>query len=731
MASADLPTPPPLTDAERLLAYRMACRSRSTEERIVRLVNQGKVKFAIWGPGEEIHGTATALAFKNACDPKKFGFSGHYRSASLVTMWCALNGVPEYTHDVIRQQFSRSTDPFSQGRNMVNHTHVPELGILPIQSPVGMQMGKAAGYAMGFKARGIHDAVVAAVIGDGSTAEGDMHDAMNAATVWRLPLITIVTDNRIAISTKPEEGRGIKDFQKYAEAFGLQYFSCNGADFEEVYQVTWRCADAVRREQKGAILYVHDMPRLNGHSSAGDYRFDLHQRDPLLDLGRDLVTRGVLRDVDIVSRKQGSGADYFAHHDLGVVMGTEDDLVASWMREAEKEREPEPLSIHEHIRPPFPTVEEPLDLAFRRETCVTYAGALRAAHRDILESKVGLAWGQDIGRLGGVMQATAGLKERFPDRVIDAPLNEPLIVGTAFGAGLHPGVTVMAEIQFGDYCLNAYHWFVYMGNVYWTTLGAVKSSVIVRMPTDPFGGGAIYHSMSVDGYLTSIPGLVVVMPSTSYDAYGLLMTAADYGGPVIFLEPKYCYRRSNGPAFPDEPEDAEGQNDLRNRIRKGEIPDIGKGVRVPFGKGMVRRPGTDLTLVSWGKAALTSLEVAESLARKGISVEVIDLRTLVPPDMDLVRASAARTGRVLIAAEDRTFGGFGRQIQGELAEWDVRVPTRLVGQENVPGIGQSPILEEAAALSVHRVEEACHTLLAVRQTPPPQAVWMPSRYMAG
>lgn len=724
---------PALSADELALAYRIACRSRSAEERIVRLVNQGKVKFAIWGPGEEIHGVASALAFKKACDPEHFGFVGHYRSGALITMWCALNGVDDYTLSVLRQQFSRATDPFSAGRNMVNHTHVPGIGVLPVQSPVGMQMGKAAGYAMGFKARGVRDAVVAAVIGDGSTAEGDMHDAMNAASVWSLPFVGIVTDNRVAISTRPEEGRGIRDFRRYAEAFGLDFYECDGRDFDDVYQTTWRCAATARREQRGALIHVHDMPRLNGHSSAGDYRFDLAQPDPLLSFGEDLVRRGVLEQADIVVRKPGSGADYFAHHELGAIMGEEDQRVAAWQRLAESEPEPDPATLHEFVRPPFPEVVEPDDLATRRETCVTYAGAIRAAHRQILTEKTAIAWGEDIGRLGGVMQATAGLKDLFPDRVLDSPLNEPLIVGTAFGAGLHPGTTAIAEIQFGDYCLNAYHWFVYMGNVYWSTLGEVKSSVIVRMPTDPFGGGAIYHSMSVDGYLSPIPGLVICMPSTSYDAYGLLVSAARYGGPVVFLEPKYCYRRTNGPAFPDEPEDEAGRRDLQARIRRGEIPEVGAGVAVPLGKGIVRRPGEDLTIVAWGKAALGALEAAEALAGEGISAEVIDLRTVVPPDMDLVRRSAARTGRVLIAHEDRSFGGFGRQIQGDLVEWEPALATRVVGMVDVPAIGQSAVLEEAAALSTGRIAAAARDLARARSGAgaPGGWVWIPPRYLAG
>ena len=195
---------PELSAEELRLAYKVAVRSRSAEEHIVRLVSRGEVKFAIWGPGEEVHGTAAALAFHKACGGDRFAFVPHYRSGSMCSMWSQLQGYHDFTLDMLRQQFSRDTDPFSGGRQMVYHLHKVDIGILPVQSPVGMQLGKAAGYARGWQVKGIDDAVAMAVIGDGSTAEGDMHDAMNAASVWNLPVIYLVTDNAIAISTTPD-----------------------------------------------------------------------------------------------------------------------------------------------------------------------------------------------------------------------------------------------------------------------------------------------------------------------------------------------------------------------------------------------------------------------------------------------------------------------------------------------------------------------------------------------
>ncbi len=737
-----------LTDEELRFTYRVAVRSRVMEEYFVRAVNRGDVKFSIWGPGEEIHGAATALALSKVCELGKIGMILHYRNACLATMWCELHGEKDFTLDLTRQQFSRRTDPMTGGRQMVNHYDRHDLGLLPVQSAVGMQLGKAAGYAKGFQLKGIDDGLALAVIGDGTTAEGDLHEAMNAASVWQLPLMIVVTNNKLAISTEPHEGHGIKSLEAYAEAFGFEYRACDGRDFDDVYRTTLEAATYVRDRQKPLFMLADNLPRLNAHSSAADPSFDLTQDDPLLSFGRALVDKGILGEDDIVRRIEGEGRDYFAHHEPGTIMAEQIGEMKAILEQVRGEEEPDPESIWEHIYPPFPEVEEK---QAEGQTSITYAGAIRAAASNIIENHGGVLWGEDVASLGGVMTATAGLEARHPGRVIDTPLNEPLIVGTAVGAGLHDGLVVMPEVQFADYSLNAFHWMVYMGNLYWSSNGNSKSSVILRMPVDPFGGGAVYHSMCVDGYFSPIPGLVLLMPTTSYDVYGLLMTAAEYGGPVICLEPKFAYRQSLGPAFPGEPTDPEEISALKKSIRRGEIPDIDPSVRVPFSKAATRRSGDDVTIVAWGRAVWTSMGAAASLAKEGIEAEVIDLRTLVPPDLEAVYASVGRTKRLVVASEDRPFAGFVRTIQGHVVEKFQGIPTRAVGQKNVPGIAQSLSVEEATILDQDTVETAVREVVEAgiaTTTPAPAAeeraaaaptddgeprntAWIPPRYYLG
>jgi len=492
--------------------------------------------------------------------------------------------------------------------------------------------------------------------------------------------------------------------------------------------VTLACASYVKEEQKPALLHVHSLPRFNGHSSAADMTFDLSQEDPLVSLGLALVEQGVLKEEDILRRVPGEGRDFFSHHDLGHVASEQNEQIRGELESVKAEPEPPPESVLEFVRPPFPDVKE--SAPGEGATNISYAGAIRSALDHLITDRMGVITGQDVGRLGGVMTATAGLKKKHPARVIDAPLNEPMIVGTAMGAGLHKEVHALPEIQFGDYSLNAFHWLVHMGNLYWCSNGQRTTRVTLRMPVDPFGGGAVYHSMSEDGYFAPIPGLVLLMPSTSFDVYGLLLTAGEYDGPVVMLEPKWMYRQSLGPAFPGEPTDAKKVAALKKDIMRGEIPDLPRDIRVPFGKGIVRREGADVTLVSWGRAVWTSLAAASTLEEQGISVEVIDLRCLVPPDLDLVYESVGRTGRLLVAAEDRSFAGFVRTIQGHVVERFPGMPTRALGQKNVPGIAQNLNLENWTVLKEEDITQAAKDLTEVEVTGSGQAGWnwIPPRF---
>ncbi len=738
---------PELTPDRLRAAYREACLARMHVERVVQECQKGTVKFSIWGSGEEVHGTATALALDHVMDPDAVAIAPHYRSASLLAMWVRLRGYEDFHLDHMRQQMSRVTDPWSGGRQMTAHFSDLARGVLPTQSALGMQISKSVGYAHGLT-RKRDDGLVLCVIGDGTCAEGDLHEGMTGASILQVPWLLTITDNNIAISVKPEDGRGLKDFESYAKAFGFEYFTCDGNDFLDVYATTKAAAAYCRDQQRPALLWVRNLSRLNDHSSAADFAFKLDDYDPLPDFGQALVERGILQPEDIVRRVEGEGRDYYRNHELGRVGAEADQAIVHTLEVALSEPEPTYESAFEHIRDPFPEVAEPASTG--RRTCISLNGAVRAAQTRILEhNPMTWVYGQDVGHKGGVMQATKGLIERFPDQVRDAPINEPYIVGSALGFALHEGATALPEIQFSDYSLNTLHWLVYLGNLLWSSNGTVRANVVLRLPVEPLHGGAIYHSMCMEGFYGAIPGLTIVAPTTSRDFYGLLRTAADYTGPVLVFESKGLYRMTLGEAFPGEPEDPKEIAALKRAIGfQGHIPVdvIPDDFRVPLGKGIVRRPGRDLTVVTWGRCTLFCAEAAERLAEEGVECEVIDLRTIVPPDLELIQRSVGRTGRLLVVHEDRVFSSLGREIQGAVIEhFGARhVATRVLGQDPVPGIPQNARLEEQLVVSPEKVVRAAREVLALRpaqagaeaetvaraaaQPGPAPVLWTPNRH---
>ena len=693
-------------------AYEIALETRAQIVTCMMMKTRGEgVEFWIGGPGEEVHGTAVALALhrvlRTGSDPADVGLFLHYRSDALAAFTAALRGDKSFVLDYFRQALSRVTDPHSGGRQMVMHLCRPELGIWPVQSPVGMQLSKAAGYARGLQLLGKRGLAVG-IVGDGTTGESDFHECAMAASLWRLPLLTMVTNNDVAISVRPEDGRGIRDFRKYAEAFGQLYFECDGSDFLDTYTITKSAVEAILREGRAAVL-VAKVPRLMGHSSSSGGQFEYDEHDPLLDMGQWLQAEGIIDAKEVFRRGElDRRKSYFEVHELGRLMEAAVEKVrVAWTQVRQEPAPSVEAGDHlSHARPPFPVVKEP-ETDPKTTTQIQVNEALNLALDRILAGGKAAIWGQDVGHRGGVFKVTNKLIEKYPKQVRDAPINEPMIVGTAMGAAFHKELALLPEVQFGDYTLNCLHWFVHMGNVYWTTNGQTPVNVTVRFPVDPVLGGAVYHSMSCDGYFGGIPGLVLTIPTCAYDAYGLLRTAADYPGPVLQMEPKRIYRMKLGPVLPGEPADPRVIAEAR---KNGDVPPFAD-YRIPFGKAARRRQGADMTIVAWGWAAWQAVAAANAIAkRRGVQCEVWDLRTIVPYDREAILASAKRTGKVLIAQNDRTFHGFGRQIQGDLVESLPGVTVRVIGQLDTPAVGQARALEDAITLQVEDIAQAIDQL---------------------
>jgi 2-oxoisovalerate dehydrogenase E1 component beta subunit len=299
--------------------------------------------------------------------------------------------------------------------------------------------------------------------------------------------------------------------------------------------------------------------------------------------------------------------------------------------------------------------------------------------------------GEDVGKKGGVFLATDGLWGEFgDDRVIDTPLTESMIVGASIGAAIN-GLRPVAEIQFADFIHPAFNQLVSeAARMRYRSNNGFSVPMVVRAP---YGGGvhgALYHSQSVEAFFTHVPGLKVVIPSTPYDAKGLLRTAIRDDDPVLFFEHKKMYRSV-----------------------RGEVPD--GDYAVPLGSAAIRRSGSQVTVIGYGLMTLYALEAAERVAGEGIDVEVVDVRSLRPLDRDTILSSVRKTGKCLVAYEDNRFGGYGAEICAIVAEeaFDyLDGPVSRIAGPDVPGVPYNHALEDWFMLSPAKIADAIRKLAA-------------------
>ena len=297
--------------------------------------------------------------------------------------------------------------------------------------------------------------------------------------------------------------------------------------------------------------------------------------------------------------------------------------------------------------------------------------------------------GEDVGARGGVFRVTMGFVDQFgEDRVLDTPLDEALIAGVSIGMALD-GLIPVAEMQFAEFIFPGFNQIVQeAARIRYRSNGDFGCPVVFRTP---YGGGvhgALYHSQSIEAFFAHVPGLKVVAPSTPHDAKGMLIQAIEDPDPVIFLEHKKCYR-----------------------LIKGEVPD--ERYNIPFGKAAVRRPGSDVTCVSYGLMHHFCVEAAERLAKDGIDVEVIDLRSIYPLDIDTVLESVGKTGKAMVVYEDNKFLGVGAEVSAQIAEhalFDLDAPVVRLGGPHVPAMPFAPTLEHWFLQDVDSIEQEMRKL---------------------
>jgi 2-oxoisovalerate dehydrogenase E1 component len=525
-----------------------------------------------------------------------------------------------------------------------------DLDIIGCNGIIGAGSPHACGAALSARLRGT-DQVSVVFFGDGGAGQGAVHEAMNLATTWQLPVVFVCENNQFALSVGWKEQRAVADLAERASGYGMVGEVVDGNDLLEVEDAAGRAIDAARAGSGPAFLEMKTFRRMQ-HSMRANLP---DTRDPAVVAEwepKDPVPRfeNILRELGHIDEESLSA----------LRTGVEDEIDAA-INFASSEEDASADDLFPSVYAPFneaPPEPEPGDRK------IDFITAIREAIDHELEQDPDtFIMGEDVGKVGGLFRATEGLYEKYgAERVRDTPLTENGFVGAGLGAAL-AGSRPIVELQFSDFTQVAMDQIINQAaKLRFMMGGTPKVPLIIRTVS---GGGvrlAAQHSQSLEAFFAHTPGLVVVMPSNPYDAKGLLAAAIQNDNPVIFLEQKMLFYADPEPV----PEDR---------------------YELPLGKARVVREGSDVTVVALGAMVPLAMRAARELEREGTSTEVVDPRTLSPLDSDTILASVAKTGRAVIVHEAAQFCGMGGEIAAQIAQhafWDLDAPVVRIGAPHYP-----------------------------------------------
>lgn len=667
---------PQLTQSQIINTYKNCIAARLIDQKILVLLKQGKCFFHIGGSGHEVAQTATALAMKPGYD---WAYPYYRDLAFSIQFGCTIE-------EIMLEALHRKGGPSSNGYAMPFHYGHRKWRIISQSSPTGTQYLQAVGTAMGAMKAG-KDEVVYVSSGEGATSEGEFHEAVNWAARGRFPVVFLIQNNKYAISVPVQDqvaGESVYGIVKGYE--GLNRYRVDGCDFKEMFDVA---ADAVAnaRRGNGPSLIEADTVRLLPHSSSDDHRKyrdskeieeDL-KKDPIPRFERFLTSQGILKDADIVRIKEEAQQRINAAVDA-----------------AEAQPLPDVSELEKYVYSPRTVVPRAgfVEPEHRGPKIVMVDAINHALAEELEYSKKLVVYGEDVaGNKGGVFTATKGLTAKFGEaRVFNSPLAEASIVGTAFGLAVRGDFKPNVEIQFGDYIWPAFMQIRdEVAMMRFRSHNDWSCPMVIRVAVGGYIHGGLYHSQSIDGFFTHIPGIRVVFPSNAADAKGLLKTACREEDPVLFLEHKGLYRQ----AF-------------------AATPEPGPDYLLPFGIAKIKRTGNDVTVITWGMLVQRSLEAAQKIEDKhGVGVEVIDLRTLNPLDKETILDSVRKTGKALIVHEDTLTGGFGAEIAAIIAQEAFErldAPVQRVAAKDTP-VPYGPELENEMLPQERHIISALETLV--------------------
>ena len=690
-----------LTRDDLLAAYRLMLLSRKVDDKEIQLKNQSKAFFQISGAGHEAVLVAAAAHLRAGYD----WFFPYYRDRALCL------GLGMTPLEMLLASVGSKDDPANGGRQMPSHWGHRTLNIPSQSSCTGTQCLHAIGSA---DARVIYerveqipdrdtrfhaDEVTYVSVGEGATSEGEFWESLSTACVRKLPVLFLIEDNGYAISVPVEVQTPGGDISRVVEGFvGLRIFRCDGTDYLASYRTLGDAVAHVRKGQGPAFVHA-TVTRPYSHSLSDDERLyktpaerDAEaRRDPLLRMRHFLKSERLATDADL--------AEIQASVEREVNRAAEDALKAP---------QPEPGTAGDFV---FSPDVDPTSREFASEPqdtgkSDTMLAAINLTLKDEMAHNPRIVlFGEDVADVsreealgivtgkGGVFKVTHGLQRLYGShRVFNSPLAEANIVGRAVGMALR-GLKPVVEIQFFDYIWPAFmqirdelSMMRYRSGNHWSC------PVVIRVPIGGYlRGGAPYHSQSGISIFAHTPGIRIVMPSNAEDAAGLLRTAIRCDDPVLFCEHKHLYRQT---------------------YNKGVYP--GPNYMVPFGKAAVAREGTDVVVFTWGALVHRTLLAAQQAERLGISVAVVDLRTIIPYDWETIAAYTRKVNKVVVAHEDQLTCGFGAEIAARISEElfeHLDAPVRRVAAMDCP-VAYAPVLEEEILPNTADVLNAIRTQAA-------------------
>ena len=595
--------------------------------------------------------------------------------------------------ELILNGISKATDPGSGGRHMSNHFAKPEWHIENVSSATGTHDLHAAGVARAMVYYG-HRGVAITSHGESASSEGFVYEAVNGASLERLPVIFVWQDNGYGISVpKDEQTANRKVADNFSGFKNLKIIHCNGKDVFDSMNAMTEAREFAIANRTPVIVHANCV-RIGSHSNSDKhtlYRDEneltyVKDADPLMKFRRMLLrykrlSEEDLQKIEAEAKKELSAANRIA------LTGTPMENSAGELWSIFDFVLPEP---YEPKKYPDGTHKE-----VEGEKAFMVTAINETLKSEFRRNPDTFIWGQDVANKekGGVFNVTKGMQQEFGDaRVFSAPIAEDYIVGTANGmCRFDPKIHVVIEgAEFADYFWPAVEQYVECTHEYWRSNGKFVPNITLRLASGGYIGGGLYHSQNIEGALTTLPGARIVCPSFADDAAGLLRTSMRSRGFTLFIEPKALYNSVEASAI--VPEDFE----------------------VPFGKARIRREGSDLSIITYGNTTHFCLNVAERLAKEsGWEVEVIDLRSLIPLDKETIFESVKKTSKALVVHEDKVFSGFGAEVAATLGTEMFRhldAPIRRVGSTFTP-VGFHPVLERAILPDEEKIYATAKELL--------------------